>query len=73
METIEANPSTVLSYSLYLVHLTVTEALRIAIPELGFLMQALFALPVSFVSVYALYRFIERPSGKVKKRYASKR
>lgn len=62
-----------LSYSLYLVHLTVIEALRLIFPELGFLMQALIALPVSLACAYALYRFIERPAGKFKKRFAVSR
>jgi peptidoglycan/LPS O-acetylase OafA/YrhL len=58
----------VLSYSLYLVHYSVILAIWRILPELHPVGQALIAFFVSIALAWALYKFIERPCARLRKR-----
>jgi peptidoglycan/LPS O-acetylase OafA/YrhL len=58
----------VLSYSLYLVHYSVILAVSRIFPALHPVGQALIALSVSIALAWALYKFIERPCARLRRR-----
>jgi peptidoglycan/LPS O-acetylase OafA/YrhL len=57
----------VLSYSLYLLHDVVLSALRDHV-GLGIVARALVGMPVSVACAYAIYRYVERPCAKLRRR-----
>jgi len=61
----------VLSYSLYLVHITVIQILNLEIPRLGLLVCGTLSLLISVVFAYAIHQLVEIPTGKLKQRFAS--
>jgi peptidoglycan/LPS O-acetylase OafA/YrhL len=61
----------VLSYSLYLVHFTVIQALGSLLPGFGSVALGLLSLIISTMLAYAIYRLVEIPSGKLKAKFAS--
>lgn len=60
-----------LSYSLYLVHFTVIFIVQAYFPNLSVFIQAQVALLISFGVSLMIYRFIELPTIKIRKRFAS--
>jgi peptidoglycan/LPS O-acetylase OafA/YrhL len=59
----------VLSYSLYLVHFMVIQAITLAIPGLGLLGTGILSLLIAVVLAFIIHRFIEVPVGKLKQRF----
>ena len=60
-----------LSYSLYLVHLTVILAVRLYLPQISVVLQGVISMLISFILAYAMYRYIELPCGKLRKHLSS--
>lgn len=61
----------VLSYSLYLIHYVVIQALKVATPELGMLGIGVASLVISLVLSYAIYVLAEVPAAKLKKKFVT--
>jgi peptidoglycan/LPS O-acetylase OafA/YrhL len=57
-----------LSYSLYLVHHSVLDAIEVAHPSVAWPIRALFALAISFAIAYLLWRFVEEPCAKLRRK-----
>jgi len=60
-----------LSYSLYLVHDTVLQAVYLYLPQISVALQGAISLLISFILAYAIYRYIELPFGKLRKQLSS--
>jgi len=60
-----------LSYSLYLVHYTVIQAVALYLPQISVALQGAISLLISFILAYAIYRYIELPFGKLRKQLSS--
>lgn len=60
----------VLSYSLYLVHYTVISAVRMYLPQLHKILQAGISLLISIGLAYLIYKFIEFPLGRLRKKFS---
>jgi peptidoglycan/LPS O-acetylase OafA/YrhL len=58
----------VLSYSLYLVHYVVLSEFARHLPSLSTLLRALLSFAVSFALAWAIYKFIETPCARLRKR-----
>lgn len=58
----------VLSYSLYLVHQVVLEFVAAHLSLLPLVVQGAVALALSYVAAYAIYRTIERPMARLRRR-----
>ena len=61
----------VLSYSLYLIHYVVIQALKVATPELGMLGIGVASLAISLALSYAIYVLAEVPAAKLKKKFVT--
>jgi peptidoglycan/LPS O-acetylase OafA/YrhL len=59
----------ILSYSLYLVHFMVLQALTAAIPGLGLPVSGILSLLISLVLASAIHRFVEIPAAKLKEKF----
>lgn len=59
----------VLSYSMYLVHLTVIKAVVQYWPQAPALLQGIAALGWTLVLAYLIYRFVEVPFGRLRKKF----
>jgi len=60
-----------LSYSLYLVHDTVINAVYLYLPQISGALQGAISMLISLILAYAIYRYIERPCGKLRKQLSS--
>ncbi|MFB8793858.1 MAG: acyltransferase [Microcoleus sp.] len=60
-----------LSYSLYLVHDTVIQAVHLYLPQMPTALQLAISLLISFILAYAIYRYIELPCGQLRKQLSS--
>jgi peptidoglycan/LPS O-acetylase OafA/YrhL len=61
----------ILSYSLYLVHFMVIQALTAAIPGLGLPVYGILSLLISLILAYAIHRFVEIPAAKLKQKFVA--
>jgi peptidoglycan/LPS O-acetylase OafA/YrhL len=60
-----------LSYSLYLVHDIVLQAVYLYLPQISVPLQGAISMLISFILAYAMYRYIELPFGKLRKQLSS--
>ena len=60
----------VLSYSLYLVRHTVIFAVEMYLPQLHKFLQAGISLLISFGLAYMIYKFLEFPLGRLRKKFS---
>ena len=60
-----------LSYSLYLVHHTVINAVNLYLPQISVALQGAISMLISLILAYAIYRYIELPCGKLRKHLSS--
>jgi peptidoglycan/LPS O-acetylase OafA/YrhL len=60
-----------LSYSLYLVHLTVIRAVELYLPQISVVLQGAISMLICFILAYAIYRYVELPCGKLRKQLSS--
>ncbi|MEG4004564.1 acyltransferase [Microcoleus sp. Pol11C1] len=60
-----------LSYSLYLVHHTVINAVDLYLPQIYVALQGAISMLISIILAYAMYRYIELPCGKLRKQLSS--
>jgi len=60
-----------LSYSLYLVHYTVINAVYLYLPQISVALQGAMSMLISIILAYAMYRYIEVPCGKLRKQLSS--
>lgn len=60
-----------LSYSLYLVHDTSLQAIYFYLPQIHIALQGAISLLISFTLAYAIYRYIELPCTKLRKKFSS--
>lgn len=60
-----------LSYSLYLVHDTVINAVSLYLPQISVVLQGAMSMLISLILAYAMYRYIEVPCGKLRKQLSS--
>jgi peptidoglycan/LPS O-acetylase OafA/YrhL len=60
-----------LSYSLYLVHDIVIEAVALYLPQISVVLQGAISMLISLILAYAMYRYIELPCGKLRKQLSS--
>lgn len=58
----------VLSYAIYLVHFSVIQALQRLLPAVGPVPQAILAFALSVLLAWGIYRSIERPCARLRKR-----
>lgn len=60
-----------LSYSLYLVHDTTIKGIHFYFNQMPMVVQGVASLMISLILAYAIYRYIELPCTKLRKRFAS--
>ncbi len=60
-----------LSYSLYLVHHIVIQAVDLYLPQISVALQGAMSMLISLILAYAMYRYIELPCGKLRKQLSS--
>ncbi len=59
-----------LSYSLYLIHDTALQLVYLYLPQLHIAVQGAMSLLISFILAYAMYRYIDLPSAKLRKHFS---